>query len=96
MSTLIDKIYYCPEGKIVFDAYGKEYPIKKDKRWEFINVNGSKIGVSKLKERIRIRDFDDVVFHWIFSGWFYLYPCPAIELLVNKKLKQEQKKQCVR
>ena len=89
MSIDINKIYYCPEGKIVYDAYGKEYQIKNDKRWEFINVNDKKVGVSKLRKKLRIRDFDDVVFHWIFSGWFYKYPCPAIEILVDKKLKQQ-------
>ena len=88
MTIDINKIYYCPEGKVVYDAYGKEYPIKKDKRWEFINVNDTKVGTAKLKRKLMIRDFDDVVFHWIFSGWFYKYPCPAIEQLVNKKLKQ--------
>lgn len=88
MPVPIEKIYYCPEGNIVYDAYGKEYPIKKDKRWEFINVNDTKVGTAKLRRKLRIRDFDDVVFHWIFSGWLYKYPCPAIEVLVNKKLKQ--------
>ena len=88
MSIDLNKIYYCPEGNIVFDAYGREYPIKKDKRWEYINVNDTKVGTAKLTRKLRIRDFDDVIFHWIFSGWFYKYPCPAIEVLVDKKLKQ--------
>ena len=47
-----------------------------------------KIAVSKLNVKLRIRDFDDVVYHYIFSGWYQKYPCPAIEHLVNKKLKK--------
>lgn len=88
MSMLIEKIYYCPVGNIVHDAYGKEYPIKKDRRWLYINIDNQKIGLSKISQKIRIRDFDDFVHLYIFLGWHSKYPCPAMDSLVNKKLKQ--------
>ena len=87
----IEKLYYDNVCNSVYDTHGKQYTIKEHRGWKFVNVNNKKIGISSLREKIQIRNFEDVVYHWIFSGWFYLYPCPAIEKLVNQKLKQINK-----
>lgn len=86
------KIYYDDVSKVVFDANGKEYPIKEYNRSKCIHFNDKRIAISKLPKKIRIRNFDDVVFNYVFNGWNQKYPCPAIEILVNKKINNEKRK----
>ena len=83
-------VYYCPVWQVGWDAHGKEYPVKTHRGWRYININNNKLGVSKLIERIRIRNFDDFIFCYIFENWHSLYPCPAMAFYVNKKIKKTQ------
>jgi hypothetical protein len=86
-----EQIYYCEVGNCGWSTH-KEYVVHERKNWKYIVVNGEQIGISKLTKRLLIRNFDDVVFNYIFKGWYSMFPCPAIEYYVqritsNKPLK---------
>lgn len=83
-----EKIYYCNVGKCGWSTH-KEYEVKSRKNWNYIVVNGKQIGVSTLEPKIRIRDFDDVVFNYVFD-LVGSYPCPAIAYFVYRKVKNSR------
>ena len=82
---LENTIYYDNVWNVVFDTYGKEYPIKDVSGWKCINIDNKKLGVSKLPIRVRIKNFDDVVVNYVF-GWHRTHPCPAIGYSVYRKV----------
>lgn len=85
----LENIFYDFVGNVVFDAYGKIYPIKGDKRWYYINVGKDKVSVSKLKRKFLIRDFDD--FSARYAIYFYANaPCPAMGYYVFRKITGKQ------
>jgi hypothetical protein len=89
------QLYYDDVSNIVFDANGKEYPIKEYNRCKQVNVGNKKISISKLPNKSLIRNMDDVMFRYIFCGWHQKYPCVAIDYLVymkhlNKKITFNQ------
>jgi hypothetical protein len=79
-----EHIYYCEVGDCGWSTH-KEYPIHIRKNWKYIVVNGQQIGVSTLPKKLLIRNFEDVVFMYIFKGWYSLFPCPAIEYYIMRK-----------
>ncbi len=80
------KLYYDNVVNVVFDNYGKEYEVKEAKgNWRYINKDNKKISVSTLEEKPLIRNFDDVVVHYVF-GWHRELPCPAIGYGVYRKV----------
>lgn len=81
------KLYYDNVSNVVFDANGKEYPIKTYNRCKCVNFNDKKIAVSKLENKTLIRDFEDVIYNYIFK-WHDMYDCPAIGYLVYRKVKK--------
>ena len=80
------KLFYDNVSNVVFDANGKEYPIKEYNRSKCINYENKKIALSKIEQKTLIRDFDDVIFNYVFN-WHAIYPCPAIEYFVYRKVK---------
>lgn len=85
-----DKLFYCPVWSVVWTPHGMELPIKEHRGWKYVNYQDKKIGLAKIPHRIRIRDFDDFQFCYIFEGWFFKYPCPAMDTLVSKRIKQKR------
>jgi hypothetical protein len=83
------KLFYDNVSNIVFDANGKEYPIKEYNRSKCVNVGDKRIALSKLEQKPLIRDFDDVVFNYVFA-WHSTYPCPAIGYFVYRKVKKNK------
>jgi hypothetical protein len=83
------KLYYDAVSNLVFDANGKLYPIKEYNRSKCVNVNDTRIALSKIEKKILIRDFDDVVFNYVFD-WHSTYPCPAIGFYVYRKTKNNK------
>lgn len=83
-----EKIYYCNVGKYGWSTH-KQYEVKTRKNWNYIVVNGKQIGVSTLEPKIRIRDFDDVVFNYVFN-WHDTFDCPAIGYFVYRKVKKSK------
>ncbi len=79
------QLFYDDVSNVVFDANGKEYPIKEYNRSKQVNVNNKKLSVSKLPTKPLIRNMDDVHFRYIFCGWHQKYPCIAIDYLVYMK-----------
>jgi hypothetical protein len=88
MSNL-HQIFYCNVGEVCWDTYGNIYPIKTGGNWKHVNVNNTKIGVSKLPIKMKVFDFDDVVFAYIFGGLHSSHPCPAIGYYVYKKVSKK-------
>jgi hypothetical protein len=86
---LQNTIYYDNVWNVVFDTYGREYPIKDVSGWKCINIDNKKVGVSKLPIRTQIKDFDDVVVNYVF-GWHRTHPCPAIGYSVYRKVTNER------
>ena len=89
------QLYYDDVSNIVFDANGKEYPIKEYNRCKQVNVGNKKISISKLPTKPLIRNMDDVYHKYIFCSWHIKYPCIAIDYLVymkhlNKKITFNQ------
>jgi len=70
----------------VYDTYGKEYPIKEHRNWKFVNINNKKIGVSTIQIKMKVSNFDDFVFAYIFGGLAHTHPCFAMDYLVYRKL----------
>ena len=80
------ELYYDNVVNVVFDNYGKEYEVKEAKgNWKYINKGNEKISLSKIQTKILIRDFRDVVTHYILD-WHSSHPCPAIGYSVYRKL----------
>ena len=78
------QLFYDAVSNIVFDANGKEYPIKEYNRCKQVNFNDGKIAVSKLPQKPLIRNFEDVCFHYMFC-WHRTHPCIAIGYMVYRK-----------
>lgn len=85
----MEVIYYCPVWQVCWTPHGKEYTIKTHRGWKYINYNNTKLGLAKIPTKLRIRDFEDFIFCYIFCNWHRNYPCVAMELFINKKLKQK-------
>lgn len=82
--------YYDDVVNVVFDNYGNEYTVKEAKgNWKFFNYSNKKISVSSLQNKPLIRDFNDVMAHYIFC-WHRSYPCRAIGYYVY--IKQTKRK----
>jgi len=81
----IEQIFYCNVGECGWSTH-KEYPVVERKNWKYIVVDGKQIGVSKLKEKVRIRNFDDFVFAYVFGGLFRSNPCLAMDYFVYRKM----------
>jgi len=81
----LEKIFYCNVGNCGWSTH-KEYPVIERKNWKYIVVDGKQIGVSKLQEKVRIRNFDDFVFAYIFGGLFRAYSCLAMDYFVYRKV----------
>lgn len=78
-----EQIFYCEVCNCGWSTH-KEYHIQERKNWKYIVVNGKQIGISTLPKKILIRNFEDVVFMYIFKGWHSLFPCPAIGYYVQR------------
>ena len=81
----LEEIFYCPVGNCGWSTH-KEYPVIERKNWKYIVVDGKQIGVSKLPEKMRIRNFDDFLFSYVFGGMFRTFPCLAMEYFVYRKM----------
>ena len=79
------QLYYDDVSNEVFDAYGKTYPIKEYNRCKQVNIDNKRVSVSKLPIKPLIRNFDDVMFRYIFCWWHRDYPCVAIDYLMHLK-----------
>jgi hypothetical protein len=83
-------LYYDSVVNVVFDNYGNEYEVKEGKgNWIYINKDNKKISVSSLATKHLIRNFDDVMAHYILD-WHTEYPCFAIGYYVY--IKESNKK----
>lgn len=74
----------------MFDTHGKIYEIKEHRNWKFINVNNIKVGVNKLSVKMKIFNFDDFLFNYIFGGLSEKYPCIAMEYYVYRKMTNKR------
>lgn len=95
------QLFYDDVSNIVFDAHGKEYEVKTYNRCKQVNVENKKVSVSKLPVKPFIRNFDDVMFRYIFCNWHIDYPCRVIDYLIfmknkGKKISFETYKQLVK
>lgn len=82
----LENIFYDFVGNVVFDAYGKIYPIKGDERWRYVNVGKDKLSISKLTKKFLIRNFED--FQSLYALYFCAnFPCTAMEYFVYRKEK---------
>jgi len=81
----IEEIFYCSVGNCGWSTH-KEYAVVERKNWKYIVVDGKQIGVAKLPEKIRIRNFDDFVFSYVFGGIFSNLPCLAMDYFVYRKI----------
>lgn len=81
----VEQIFYCSVGNYGWSTH-KEYPVVERKNWKYIVVDGKQIGVSKLPEKTRIRDFDDFVFVYVFGGLSISNPCIAMDYYVYRKV----------
>ncbi len=80
------KIYYCNVHECAFDLHGKIYPIlKRGENSRYINVGDKQVRIDTLEKRLRIFDFSDFIFAYIFGGLFETHPCPAMGYFVFKK-----------
>lgn len=86
----IENIFYDNVGGRVWSTYGKEYAIKKHSNWQFINVGKDKIGINSLEKKIKIMNFDDFTFMYIFKGLSQSHPCLAMDYLIFRR--QQKKK----
>jgi hypothetical protein len=90
------QLYYDDVVNVVFDNYGKTHDVKEAKgNWKYINLDNSKVSISKLPTKPLIRNFDDVYYRYVFCGWHQKYPCVVIDYLVfmkhnRKKLNYKQ------
>ena len=82
----LKQIFYCTVGSVCWDAYGNIYPIKTGGNWKHINVYGRKVGISTLPVKVKIFDFDDFVFWYVFGGLCQKLPCPAMGYYVYQKM----------
>ena len=82
----LPNIFYCNVCNSVFDTHGKTYDVKEHRNWKFVNFNNKKIGLSSLPIKMKIFDFDDFVFAYIFGGLFTSAPCFAMDYLVYRKV----------
>jgi len=82
----LKQIFYCNVGNICWDTYGNTYPIKTGGNWKHINVDGRKVGVSTLSVKVKIFNFDDFVFWYVFGGLCQKLPCPAMGYYVYQKM----------
>jgi len=82
----LPQIFYCNVCNRVWDAHGKIYEIKEHRNWKFVNVGNKKIGVSTLPTKVKIFDFDDFVFWYVFGGLCQSKPCPAMAYYVYLKM----------
>jgi len=65
-----------PRG-VVVTTRGEEIPIKEHSGWRFINYQGKKIGISKLRQYKK--EDEDPVYNYIFDKGFLNFPCPAMD-----------------
>lgn len=79
------QLYYDDVSNIVYDANGKEYPIKEYNRCKQVNIGNKKVSISKLTTKPLIRNMDDVYYRYVFCGWHQKYPCIVIDYLVFMK-----------
>ena len=82
------QLYYDNVGEVVFDNYGKEYPIKiASGNWKYVNFNNKKVTIDKLERRFLINNFEDVIARYAIE-WNRTYPCFAIEYFIFRKEKK--------
>lgn len=84
----MEQIFYCKVGNCGWSTH-KEYPVVERKNWKYIVVDGKQIGVSKLPEKMLIRNFDDFVFAYVFGGLFRTNPCIAMDYYVYRKMTKK-------
>ena len=82
----LQQIFYCNVGDVGWDTYGNIYPVKTGGNWKHINVNNKKVGVSTLTVKLKIFNFDDFTFAYVFGGMFKKYPCIAMDYYVSRKM----------
>jgi hypothetical protein len=82
----LENVFYCKVCNCVFDPHGKVYEIKEHRNWKYINIDNKKVGVSSLEEKLRIFNFDDFLFSYVFNGLFRTFPCLAMDYYVYRKM----------
>ena len=85
----LPKLFYCNVGKCVYDTHGKVYEIKEHRNWKFVNFDNKKIGVSSLPVKLKLFNFDDFQFNYIFGGLFNQFPCIAMEYLIYRRITKK-------
>lgn len=80
-----EQIYYCEMGNCGWSTH-RQFAVVERKNWKYIVVDGKQIGISNLPKRVLIRNFDDVVYNYVFGGWCLSHPCPAIGYYVYLKM----------
>jgi hypothetical protein len=86
----LQQIFYCKVGKVCYDASGNIYHVKTSNRWEHINIGNKKIGISTLPVKLKIFNFDDFVFAYVFGGLCQTHPCPAMGYFVQQKMTKRK------
>ena len=79
----LQNLFYDNVCNVVFDTHGEMYPIKEHRNWKFVNIGDKKIGISKLPLKMKIFNFDDFVFHYVFGE---MLPCNAMGYYVLRKM----------
>jgi len=82
----LKQIFYCKVGKVCWDASGNIYQVKTSNRWEHINIGNKKISISTLPVKLKIFNFDDFVFAYVFGGLCQTHPCFAMGFYVYIKM----------
>ena len=82
----LPEIFYCNVGNVCWDTYGNVYQIKTGGNWKHINVGNKKIGVSALPVKIKIFNFDDFLYWYVFGGLCISHPCIAMGYYVYIKM----------
>lgn len=85
----IEQIFYCNVGNCGWTTH-KEYPVVERKNWKYIVVDGKQIGISSLPQKMKIKNFDDFVFAYVFGGLFKSSPCIAMDYYVYQKMTNKR------
>lgn len=76
----INQLIHDTTRQMVHTTRGEQLPIKVHRGWQYVNFNGSKIGLNKIAKK----EDEDFVHNYIFNYGHSKHPCHAINYLIMR------------